>query len=661
MRMMTLKIVLGALAAGACSSAATAQDAQTPPADAWQFRAVSAVDDVGPWRAGLAEALKDVDVPAPAAGWPTRWVTFAPWDGPVAEGAKSDDPTAFEQVPTEITLNGVSGCRATLGHYSRGVLDLTVGHGQPREDRWALCFGELEASARQDVVFEFRTDGPATLWIDGKQIAVAKTGGLHTAAHTLARGKHIVAARVGSGERRWTLSGAVRPAGKNPVIEARLRFDRPAIDTLASVLLACPQADTLVLNGRAVDAPVQGMLYDALPLAASRLRPKGNELVRTLSLAEARAEAAKPAAVSLTPVAAADARIHQGPVIAEATPATATIVAASTAHVPATLTIDGRALKSPTGLIHRWHVTGLKPGVAYDYTVAAGETQPKGGTLRTPPAAPQPATVAFVGDPQSGKPWQQVAAAVAKAQPDLLVIAGDLVRDGLRDDQWTQQFFEPAATLLANAPVAVVPGNHDRYAPLMDVFFGGAAAPAEAASRNWTRQVGGALLIGIDGGLDWRADGPNARWLSRTLAASKHPFVFVVTHYPAYSSRNHGKLAADGAVLEYTSRVARGRIVPILEAHGVTAMLAGHDHGYERSQTAGGLTTITVAGGGAGVYPKRDTAEQQNPRSKAMADEHHYGLLRIDGGKAVFTAITPDGKVIDTQTWGPRDTRKSEG
>jgi hypothetical protein len=203
--------------------------------------------------------------------------------------------------------------------------------------------------------------------------------------------------------------------------------------------------------------------------------------------------------------------------------------------------------------------------------------------------------------------------------------------------KWNDTFVANAPT---NLPWVAVIGNHDRRAPLFEQFGG----------LCWTREISGALLVGIDGGLDWSPGSDNAKWLEKTLAGATNRFKFVVSHYPAYSSRNHGKLAPDGRLLERPSRIAREQIVPILEKCGATAMFCGHDHGYERSELPSSLTAITTAGGGAGLYPKRDD-RSQNPYSTLTVDKHHYSLLRTEGGKATFTAITADGTVIDTRTW----------
>jgi hypothetical protein len=322
--------------------------------------------------------------------------------------------------------------------------------------------------------------------------------------------------------------------------------------------------------------------------------------------------------------------------------------------------LNGQPVTGPVRLNKGDHVlAGRVSSSAKDWFLA-GCFAPVGTEVRrvTPPPSPvpmparvlwptglsqPPATVALVGDPQSGPPWRDIARALATAKPDAMIIIGDLVKDGLSPTGWNKTFFEPASTALTNIPWLAVMGNHDRQSPLLE-RFGGA---------KWTREIGGALFVGIDGGLDWSPGGDHARWLEHVLGAASNRFKFVISHYPAYSSRNHGKLADDGRVLERPTRIARTQILPLLENYRVTALLAGHDHGYERSELPGGLTHIVTAGGGAGLYPVHENG-RANPFSTKLVDQHHYSLLRLEGADAVFTAVTADGTVIDSRTWKGR-------
>jgi hypothetical protein len=449
----------------------TAVGAQVEPGDpVWEYRSPRGV-----WTTESPATVK----------WPTSWRTYTPWEYATGS-ATNDDPRSFQSVPTAMTLNGVSACRASLPAYGPGILDLTVGQGAPRTGLWAYVFASVKVERDQEVVMHTTASGPSEFWLDGQPVPTPLR---------LTKGEHLLAGRVGSGEREWNLAGCFLPVGT----EAR------------------------------------------------RVKPS-----------------------SVAP-------LRLPPLVA-------------------------------------WPTNDL--------------------------ARRLPATVALVGDPQSGGPWRGIAGGVQRARVDALFLVGDLVVDGLSVDKWNQTFLAPALDTLTNLPWRAVIGNHDRRASVFEQLGG----------ARWSCEVGGALFVGVDGGLDWSPGSANTKWLENTLAGSSSQFKFVLSHYPAYSSRNHGKLAADGLVLERSSRVARTQIVPVLEKHRVTAMFSGHDHGYERSELPSGLAHIVTAGGGAGVYPKFENG-RANPHSTVMVDKHHYGLLRIERDKVVFTAVALDGQTIDTRTW----------
>ncbi len=615
----------------------------------WQFRALRGGDGLG-WKPTLEAALESLDLPEPAARRPRKWVTFVPWDPEATRRADDDHPAKIAEMPSSLTLGGVSASRATLPLYPPGVLDLTVGQGAPRAGRWAYAFGQIKAARDAEATLALRADGPLTVWLDGKIILETDKPGVRGVPVRLTRGRHLLAAWVVCGQRRWWFGVDVLPPGPEPRVEARCRFKASGPGTLASLTFAGPPTDEVRLNGRRIERPLKGMVIGPIRgIPASLLADGRNELTVSLSLPQARDAIKNKATMALTALEPTDGEIALGPVAGLAPKGTIRIAAVANIRAPATLSIAGRELTSPAGVVHAWTIEDLEPGAEHRYEIRLGRGPGRRFTLRTPPADGEEITVAIVGDPQSGKAWGPVSRAVAEAKPDVLIIAGDMVVDGLNDPQWERTFFAPAGDLLATVPTLAVPGNHDRYSPLFDLFF------SARDEGNWTRRLGGAGVVGIDGGLDWSKGSPHLRWLDRTLAGAAGRLRFVVSHYPAYSSRNHGKLAPDGRVLEWTSRVARRRLVPVLERRGVAALFGGHDHGYERSELSpgspGGLTAIVTGGAGAGTYPKRDSAERQNPHSASFAAMHHFCLLRLRGGTAALRVLSPAGKQIDKRTW----------
>ena len=82
----------------------------------WEYRVV--VDGKArAWSTDLQEAIRSLGPAARTPRWPRSWVTFTPWDAPAGAPRRSDDPASLKQVPSQITLNGVSACRGSLPLY----------------------------------------------------------------------------------------------------------------------------------------------------------------------------------------------------------------------------------------------------------------------------------------------------------------------------------------------------------------------------------------------------------------------------------------------------------------------------------------------------------------------------------------------------------------
>ncbi|NBC11504.1 MAG: hypothetical protein GVY24_07200 [Planctomycetes bacterium] len=141
--------------------------------------------------------------------------------------------------------------------------------------------------------------------------------------------------------------------------------------------------------------------------------------------------------------------------------------------------------------------------------------------------------------------------------------------------------------------------------------------------------------------------------MERVLEECDARFLFVMTHYPPFSSGGHGRVDEKGEPLERPIRQARAFLIPLFTRYGVTAVVSGHDHFYERSELPGGVTGIVSAGAGSRLYSKTDNP-LQNPHSTVWRSEYHYCRVRVGPEKCRLTAVSLDGAVLDEKTWAPR-------
>jgi hypothetical protein len=121
------------------------------------------------------------------------------------------------------------------------------------------------------------------------------------------------------------------------------------------------------------------------------------------------------------------------------------------------------------------------------------------------------------------------------------------------------------------------------------------------------------------------------KWLEKGLAASSTPWQLVLLHHAPYSSGTHGSTAA----MQWP-----------YQAWGADAVLAGHDHTYERLQIGEIPYFVNGLGGMSHYNFKKPVPESQ---ARYNAD---YGALLVTASDADLTYdfVSCTGKVIDSYT-----------
>ena len=276
--------------------------------------------------------------------------------------------------------------------------------------------------------------------------------------------------------------------------------------------------------------------------------------------------------------------------------------------------------------------------------VFEGEAKKQIGPFRvsTLPLSGRPFRFVAMGDSRTyPKDWASVANAVVQKNPALVLFSGDMVTDGREDHQWDAEFFGVVKPYFASIPTFYVVGNHEEGSPLV-----GSLVPV-AACDHWKATAGGALLIGIDGALDWAASSTNLKWLETTLKENREPFIFLCSHYPPWSSGVHGA----------TARAHEHRGPP---EHPPVAEKVSCNRVHCRPRSR--LRAIRAARGsdghrqrrraGAPLYPKLPLG--QNPHSKVFHCKHHFCLFTIDGNQCTMQVLTPEGTLLDSKSWAGR-------
>lgn len=370
-------------------------------------------------------------------------------------------------------------------------------------------------------------------------------------------------------------------------------------------------------------------------------------------------------------------QVVKGPYRLRPSPTSMRVAWESDRAAPSWLVVDGKSYDGGWAMHHEVELDGLVAGRVYSYYVATAESSalpvecqgqvasPANPRLAEPeltdddfwkyiqrrdacarlaqaihsppralrPMAPgAPVRIALVGDTRADAAMPStVIAAITREAPDLVVHTGDVVATGA-DAEW-QAFFDAGAAMLAGAPIAPVPGERDnvpwgdRFAQLFD---GGAPVAEAAAGRSYSLDVGLVHLALVDSTAP-AADA--ATWLDADLtaatAAGALHLVVVMHRGPWSAGPSRGNAAALAA------------LVPVAAAHGVEAIMSGHDNLYEHG-IGDGLHYFVTGGGGAALDPV-----VARPTTRTARAVQHYLLLTVDLGGAVVRAKDADGVVFD--------------
>ncbi len=296
-------------------------------------------------------------------------------------------------------------------------------------------------------------------------------------------------------------------------------------------------------------------------------------------------------------------------------------------------------------------ITGLQPGTIYQYQVTADGETSRLSSFITAPQSEQPFTFVVVGDTRTdGDSHQAVIDRVRSTvnTPNLYLNTGDLVEDGGDYSQW-DEFFDIEASLLAEAPLFPVAGNHDDvendsyYVQYFNL------PESSSATENWYAfSYGNTRFVAVDTNEDFVTGSEQHDWLEAELAAAQADaalrHVVVAFHHPPYTSGAHGVFDPD----EWEA--PRTYLSPLFASYGVDLVFNGHDHHYERSdptQTDGVLYVVAGGGGAPGA-----------PEDFVEGIGEIVGYLGMGEGETVGEFLEDNDWLLEVLSWfvdGPEE------
>ena len=295
--------------------------------------------------------------------------------------------------------------------------------------------------------------------------------------------------------------------------------------------------------------------------------------------------------------------------------------------------VEVTAVRSPDESQMWARVTSIAPDTIYCYSITDG-TQPLTVStgFRSAPTLDDPDPVRFMafGDSGGGGADQYALLDQMYDFPyDFIIHTGDLAYDNGTITEFEDTVFAVYADLLRNLPFFPAAGNHEyntqQGAPFRDVF----ALPGDSGEKWYSYDWGRIHFAALDTEADYATQ---AAWLDADLAATDRPWKIVYMHRPPYSSGYHG-----------SDMALRAALAPVVEAHHVQLVLAGHDHSYERTLPQNGVTYVVTGGGGKGTY-----GVGHSSFTAFSAQVIHFVYVEVAADQLILHAVDATGAEFDS-------------
>ncbi|RLP82932.1 hypothetical protein D9V34_06700 [Mycetocola lacteus] len=237
--------------------------------------------------------------------------------------------------------------------------------------------------------------------------------------------------------------------------------------------------------------------------------------------------------------------------------------------------------------------------------------------------------------------WAHLHASVARERPDLVIITGDLVVDD--PDDPTDRALAHARITALDAPVLVVPGNHDvgdhaHRAGLPADWHGTLVSEARVLTWEaqwgpsfWLRELDGWVLLGINAqilGSGLPAEQRQWEWLEREALPAVAGRQLLVFSHESLDARPETDGESDSWMA--IPSAASARLEALLAPHRPVAVCAGHTHRHLdwRVSDIRGITAPSLTG----AIPERSdmTAALGDQRPGWLRYTLENGALRVD-------------------------------
>jgi len=315
--------------------------------------------------------------------------------------------------------------------------------------------------------------------------------------------------------------------------------------------------------------------------------------------------------------------------------------------------------------IHSVTLTGLKPGVRYNYQIGDGTHFGDLHSFITAPAVSKPFGFLLFGDSQSinYNTWGATLHQAYQAHPDaaFLINVGDLVDVGQDYSQWNP-WFDAGSDVIDAIPIMPVTGNHETYTPerqfSMPTFFTAQLKVPANGPEGLTGQAYSFDYEDVHFSILDSQEAEESRflpdmlerqkeWLQRDLEATQKKWKIVLLHRPLYTNRVSG---GNESHIKMT-------FMPIFDQYHVDVVFNGHEHVYARSyplygdrivqSTAQGTVYVTTGRSGSKTYQDMYSTDL-NAFFYNPLDEPNYLSVEVGADSLTVNAFKESGVLIDT-------------
>lgn len=313
---------------------------------------------------------------------------------------------------------------------------------------------------------------------------------------------------------------------------------------------------------------------------------------------------------------------------------------------------------SSTFYLYQADLTGLQPGTTYAYRVMMNGQSVTANPVNFTTAGPGNFSFLVYGDSGENTPEQRTMIDLMTREQNVAfaIHTGDLAYPEGSYAGYDTGHFGLNAPLIDHLPFFPTPGNHDYMVDSGAPYVASHVVPdsnihPDDRGRYYSFDWGDVHFTSIDSNLIGSAANDRMlAWLENDLRSTRQYWKVVFLHHPPYPTGHHC-----GDVI---CAKVRWTVNPIFDKYGVQLVLAGHEHGYERTVAvtdempapAGFGTTYVITGGGGANLHDVGTIEQ----TAISLQTYNYVRIDVNGSTLTLRAIDLNGKEIDRVTLQPQ-------